>query len=111
VALSEAGSLVGLAGTVTTLAGIALELDAYDSAAIHHSRLTAEQVAAIGDRLLASTHEERAAIPVMHPGRADVITAGALILREIMDRTGAPDVVVSEHDILDGLAWSLTRTS
>ncbi|HET6635951.1 MAG TPA: Ppx/GppA phosphatase family protein [Streptomyces sp.] len=111
VPLSEAGTLVGLAGTVTTLAGIALELDAYDSAAIHHSRLTAEQVAGIGDRLLASTHEERAAIPVMHPGRVDVITAGALILREIVDRTGAPEVVVSEHDILDGLAWSLTRTS
>jgi exopolyphosphatase/guanosine-5'-triphosphate,3'-diphosphate pyrophosphatase len=111
VPLEEAGTLVGLAGTVTTLAGVALKLDAYDSTAIHHSRLTAAQVAAISDRLLASTHEERAAIPVMHPGRVDVITAGALILREVMERTGAPDVVVSEHDILDGLAWSLTETS
>ncbi len=111
VPLEESGTLVGLAGTVTTLAGVALQLDAYDAAAIHHSRLTAAQVAEIGERLLSSTHQERAAIPVMHPGRVDVITAGALILREVMDRTGAADIVVSEHDILDGLAWSLTETS
>ena len=111
VPLESSGTLVGLAGTVTTLAGIALKLDAYDSTAIHHSRLTASQVAGIGEWLLASTHGERAAIPVMHPGRVDVIAAGALILREVMERTGAPHVVVSEHDILDGLAWSLTETS
>jgi exopolyphosphatase / guanosine-5'-triphosphate,3'-diphosphate pyrophosphatase len=111
VPLAESGTLVGLAGTVTTLAGVALKLDAYDPAAVHHSRLTAVQAAEISDRLLASTHAERAAIPVMHPGRVDVITAGALILREVMERTGAADVVVSEHDILDGLAWSLTETS
>jgi exopolyphosphatase/guanosine-5'-triphosphate,3'-diphosphate pyrophosphatase len=108
VPLAESGTLVGLAGTVTTLAGIALELDVYDPAAIHHSRLTAAQVTRISETLLGSTHEERAAIPVMHPGRVDVINAGALILREVMERTGAGDVVVSEHDILDGLAWSLT---
>jgi exopolyphosphatase/guanosine-5'-triphosphate,3'-diphosphate pyrophosphatase len=99
---------VGLAGTVTTVSGIALGLDAYDAAAIHHSRVTREQTAAIVERLLASTHDERAAIPVMHPGRVDVITAGAVILLMIMERTGAREVVVSEHDILDGIAWSLS---
>jgi exopolyphosphatase/guanosine-5'-triphosphate,3'-diphosphate pyrophosphatase len=56
--------------------------------------------------LLASSHEERAAIPVMHPGRVDVIGAGALVLLAIMERTGASELVVSEHDILDGIAWS-----
>ncbi|SCK10676.1 Ppx/GppA phosphatase family protein [Streptomyces sp. WMMB 322] len=108
VPLAHARTLVGLAGTVTTVAGIALGLDAYDSAAIHHSRVPREQIAEIVERLLASTHEERAAIPVMHPGRVDVIAAGALILLVIMERTGAAEVVVSEHDILDGIAWSVS---
>ncbi len=108
VPLAEARTLVGLAGTVTTVAGIALGLDEYDSAAIHHSRVSAGQVREIVQRLLDSTHAERAAIPVMHPGRVDVIVAGALILQMIMERTGAREVVVSEHDILDGIAWSLT---
>jgi exopolyphosphatase / guanosine-5'-triphosphate,3'-diphosphate pyrophosphatase len=105
VPLASARTLVGLAGTVTTVAGIALGLDAYDGAAIHHSRVSREQVASIVGRLLASTHDERAAIPVMHPGRVDVITAGAVILQTIMERTGAREVVVSEHDILDGIAF------
>jgi exopolyphosphatase/guanosine-5'-triphosphate,3'-diphosphate pyrophosphatase len=106
VPLTEAGTLVGLAGSVTTVAGIALDLPAYDSAAIHHSRLSVSRVREVTDRLLAATHAERAAIPVMHPGRVDVIAAGALILRRVMERTGAEHVVVSEHDILDGLLWS-----
>ncbi|MFR9673443.1 exopolyphosphatase [Streptomyces sp. TR06-5] len=106
VPLEEARTLVGLAGTVTTVAGIALGLDTYDSEAIHHSSVTREQVAAISERLLAATHEERAAIPVMHPGRVDVIAAGSLVLRTIMERIGAAEVVVSEHDILDGIARS-----
>ncbi|MFF7037060.1 MULTISPECIES: Ppx/GppA phosphatase family protein [Streptomyces] len=106
VPLTGAGTLVGLAGTVTTVAGIALELPEYDSAAIHHSRISRGQVRAITEHLLRSTHDERAAIPVMHPGRVDVIGAGALVLLAVMERTGAHEVVVSEHDILDGIAWS-----
>nr|WP_206324384.1 exopolyphosphatase [Streptomyces sp. HNM0574] len=109
VPLERARTLVGLAGTVTTLAGIALGLEAYDSAAIHHSRLGHEQVAEITERLLAATHDERAAIPVMHPGRVDVISAGALVLLAIMERTGAEEVVVSEHDILDGIAHKVAE--
>jgi exopolyphosphatase/guanosine-5'-triphosphate,3'-diphosphate pyrophosphatase len=57
--------------------------------------------------LLNSTHDERAAIGVMHPGRVDVIAAGALVLLTVMRRTGAREVVVSEHDILDGIAYSV----
>ncbi|MCU7823115.1 Ppx/GppA phosphatase family protein [Kitasatospora sp. DSM 101779] len=109
VPLTEAATLVGLAGTVTTVAGIVLGLPEYDSAKIHHARLGVEQVRETATRLLHSTHAERAAIPVMHPGRADVIGAGALVLLEIMERTGAAEVVVSEHDILDGIAWSIAR--
>jgi exopolyphosphatase/guanosine-5'-triphosphate,3'-diphosphate pyrophosphatase len=107
VPLDRAATLVGLAGTVTTVAGIALGLPEYDSAAIHHSQLSVEAVREVTGRLLSSTHEQRAAIPVMHPGRVDVIAAGSLVLLEIMERTGAAEVVVSEHDILDGIAWSI----
>ncbi|MFB6818923.1 exopolyphosphatase [Streptomyces sp. NPDC056347] len=107
VPLTGAATLVGLAGTVTTVAAIALGLEEYDSSAIHHSRLSFEQVEEITGRLLGSTHAERAALGAMHPGRADVIVSGALILLAVMKRTGAREVVVSEHDILDGIAWSI----
>ncbi|MFC9705913.1 exopolyphosphatase [Streptomyces sp. NPDC056943] len=107
VPIGSAETLVGLAGSVTTVAAIALGLTEYDSEKIHHSRISAAQVAEVTDRLLASTHDERAAIPVIHPGRVDVIIAGALVLREIVERVGASEVVVSEHDILDGIALSV----
>ncbi|MGW2102219.1 Ppx/GppA phosphatase family protein [Streptomyces olivaceoviridis] len=107
VPLREAHTLVGLAGSVTTVSAIAQELPAYDSARIHHSRVSRERVREITERLLRSTHAERAAIPSLHPGRIDVIGAGALVLLAIMERIGAEEVVVSEHDILDGIGWSL----
>src|SRR6201996_6629466 len=106
---SRARTLVGLAGSVTTVAGIALDLPAYDSERLHHARLSAAQVHQVTTRLLAQTRAERARIPVMHPGRIDVIGGGALILDRIMIRLGLPEVLVSEHDILDGIAWSLAR--
>ncbi|MGW0471414.1 Ppx/GppA phosphatase family protein [Streptomyces coeruleorubidus] len=107
VPLREARTLVGLAGSVTTVSAIAQELPEYDSAAIHHSRVSREKVREITDWLLRSTHAERAAVPSMHPGRVDVIGAGALVLLSIMERIGAEEVVVSEHDILDGIAGSV----
>ncbi|MDX3068504.1 Ppx/GppA phosphatase family protein [Streptomyces sp. ND04-05B] len=107
VPLREAHTLVGLAGSVTTVSAIAQDLPAYDSAAIHHSRVSHDRVREITEWLLASTHAERQAVPSMHPGRVDVIAAGALVLLSIMERIGASEVVVSEHDILDGIAWSL----
>ncbi|MFF3607606.1 exopolyphosphatase [Streptomyces sp. NPDC002463] len=107
VPIDSAETLVGLAGSVTTVAAIALGLPEYDSEKVHHSRISAAQVAEVTDRLLASTHDERAAIPVIHPGRVDVIIAGALVVREIVERVGAREVVVSEHDILDGIALSV----
>lgn len=107
VPLREARTLVGLAGSVTTLSAIHQDLPEYDSAAIHHSRIPCARVREITEWLLRSTHAERAAIPSMHPGRVDVIGAGALVLLSIMERVGAEEVVVSEHDILDGIAWSV----
>jgi exopolyphosphatase/guanosine-5'-triphosphate,3'-diphosphate pyrophosphatase len=100
-------TLVGLAGSVTTVAGIALGLPAYDAAAIHHARIPAAQVHAVAEQLLAQRRLRRAAIGVMHPGRVDVIGAGAMILDRAMARFGLRDVLVSEHDILDGIARSL----
>ncbi|WP_326582282.1 Ppx/GppA family phosphatase [Streptomyces sp. NBC_00487] len=107
VPLREAHTLVGLAGSVTTLSAISQDLPAYDSVAIHHSRISHDRVREITEWLLRSKHAEREAVPSMHPGRVDVIAAGALVLLAIMERIGAPEVVVSEHDILDGIAWSV----
>ncbi|MDF5754789.1 Ppx/GppA phosphatase family protein [Spongiactinospora sp. TRM90649] len=107
VPVGAARTLVGLAGSVTTVAGIALGLSEYDPARIHHSRIPAGDVHEVTQRLLSMTHEERAALGVMHPGRVDVIGAGALILDRIVARYGFAEVAVSEHDILDGIAWSL----
>jgi exopolyphosphatase / guanosine-5'-triphosphate,3'-diphosphate pyrophosphatase len=107
----EAATLIGLAGSVTTVAAIALGLNAYDPARIHHARLSYDEVAKVTADLLAMTREQRLAMPVMHPGRADVIGAGALVLKVIMERAEMPSVVASEHDILDGIAWSVAETS
>lgn len=110
VPLNRAATLIGVAGSVTTVGAIHLGLTAYDSTAVHHARVPSSAVDRISEQLLAATHEERAAIPVIHPGRVDVIGAGALILRCVMERVGAPEVVLSERDILDGIAWSVVRS-
>jgi exopolyphosphatase/guanosine-5'-triphosphate,3'-diphosphate pyrophosphatase len=89
------------------VAGIALDLPEYDPDRIHGTVLTRQSVAEVTARVLAMRHEERAAIPVMHPGRVDVIGGGSLILRVIVESLGMPEVLTSEHDILDGIAWSL----
>jgi exopolyphosphatase / guanosine-5'-triphosphate,3'-diphosphate pyrophosphatase len=103
----QARTLIGLAGSVTTVAGIALGLPAYDADRIHHARVSAADVHEVTRSLLAQTRAARAAIGVMHPGRVDVIGGGALVLDRIMERFGFTEVLVSEHDILDGIAWSL----
>ncbi|MET8356527.1 Ppx/GppA phosphatase family protein [Micromonospora sp. NPDC005171] len=103
----EAATLVGLAGSVTTVVALAQGLREYDPERIHHARVSYEEVARVTAELLGQTRAQRLANPVMHPGRADVIGAGALVLRVIMERAGMPSVVASEHDILDGIAWSL----
>ncbi|WAX55926.1 Ppx/GppA family phosphatase [Jatrophihabitans cynanchi] len=107
VPLTSGATFVGLAGTVTTIAALALGLDHYDPEAIHASVISTDDVRTVTARLLAMTHAERAALPVMHPGRVDVIGGGALVLRTLLERTGADAVVTSEHDILDGIALSL----
>ncbi|MDX3244135.1 MULTISPECIES: Ppx/GppA phosphatase family protein [unclassified Streptomyces] len=109
VPLRAAHTLVGLAGSVTTVSAIAQNLPEYDSAAIHHSRVPRDKVREITEWLLRSTHAERAAVGAMHPGRVDVIAAGALVLLSIMERIGAEEVVVSEHDILDGIAFKVAE--
>jgi exopolyphosphatase/guanosine-5'-triphosphate,3'-diphosphate pyrophosphatase len=107
VPLREAATLVGLAGSVTTVAAMALDLPTYDRDRIHHARVSADDVHRVAAGLLAMTHAERAALPFMHPGRVDVIGAGALVLAIVLERVPVDSVVVSEHDILDGIAWSI----
>jgi exopolyphosphatase/guanosine-5'-triphosphate,3'-diphosphate pyrophosphatase len=111
VPVRQARTLVGLAGSVTTVAAIAMGLPVYDAARIHHARVSAADVHAVTRDLLARTRAARAAISVMHPGRADVIGGGALVLDRLMERFGFGEVLVSEHDILDGMAWSLAGDS
>ncbi|MCZ2825163.1 MULTISPECIES: Ppx/GppA phosphatase family protein [unclassified Modestobacter] len=110
VPVGEAATLVGLAGSVTTVAALALGLPAYDPVAIHGSRIPVGAVRSVAAGLLTATRARRAASPVMHPGRVDVIGAGALVLRVVMDAFDLDEVVVSEHDILDGIALRLARS-
>ncbi|TMM34400.1 MAG: Ppx/GppA family phosphatase [Actinobacteria bacterium] len=104
----SADEVVGLAGSVTTVAAIALDLPRYLPERTHHARISRADVARVSDDLLTLTRAQRLAIPSMHPGRADVIAAGALILRIILDRAGGGTVIASEHDILDGIAYGLS---
>ena len=107
VPVDQAAAFVGVAGTVTTIAALALKLPGYDPEAIHGSVIDYQQVAEVTDRLLGMRRDERAALPVMHPGRVDVIGGGALVLRTVMEFAAADRVIASEHDILDGIAMSL----
>jgi exopolyphosphatase/guanosine-5'-triphosphate,3'-diphosphate pyrophosphatase len=107
VPIREARALVGVAGTVTTVAAVALQLPEYDRTAVHHARLTPADLRTATTWLTNSTRAERSAVPSIHPGRVDVIGAGALILQRLFDRMTVNDLIVSEHDILDGVALSL----
>lgn len=111
VPVERARTWVGLAGTMTTLSALAQQLTAYDPAAIHLSRVSFGDLLAVCDRLITATRSQRAALGPMHPGRADVIGGGAIVVQELAhvlrDRAGIEELVVSEHDILDGIALSI----
>lgn len=107
VDLKTAKSIIGVAGTVTTVAAIALGHDAYRADLLHGAVISADQVTQVANQLQQLSRAEKAALPVMHPGRVDVIAAGALVLDLIMRAVGLTELIVSEHDILDGLALSL----
>lgn len=109
VPIKQARTVIAVAGTATTVAAAALELDEYDRYAIHLSRISAEKTADISRRFLGMKRDEIAALGYMHPGRVDVIAAGALVLDRIMKATGASEFVASERDILDGMAWSIAH--
>lgn len=116
VDFSSARGLVGLAGTVTTLTARALGLEEYDASRIHGTELSVEQVVEVCEWFIHSSKAERDALGYMHPGRSDVMAAGALVWEEVvkrvaarMEESGHPlgAVVTSEHDILDGMAlWA-----
>ena len=107
VDLGAAMTVVGIAGTMTTIAAGLLDLPAYDREAIDRSVHRLEEVHAYVDTLVAMTVAERLALGYMHPGRADVIGAGALIASRTLRRTPLETLLVSESDILEGIAWSM----
>jgi exopolyphosphatase/guanosine-5'-triphosphate,3'-diphosphate pyrophosphatase len=107
VPLVGAATVVGVGGTVTTVGAGVLDLAAYDRDLVDQAVLPVEDVHALAGRLLAMPYAERLDLPWLHPGRADVIGAGVLILDRVLRRTGVTTLVVSEADILDGIAWSL----
>lgn len=109
VPITKARTLVAVAGTATTVAAAALDLESYDRYAIHQSHISATKVSTISTRFLNMSRTELAALGYMHPGRVDVIAAGALVLDRIMKATGLPEFVASESDILDGIAWSIAK--
>jgi exopolyphosphatase/guanosine-5'-triphosphate,3'-diphosphate pyrophosphatase len=107
VPLARSHSVVGTSGTIKTLAAAMLDLPCYDRDAIDGVVLGAADTRAYVERLVAMPVAERRAIPSMHPGRADVIGAGALIWSRVLAASGVDDYRVSEADILYGIAWSL----
>ncbi|NEW45151.1 Ppx/GppA phosphatase family protein [Nocardia cyriacigeorgica] len=111
VPVDSAHTWVGVAGTMTTIAAVALDLPEYDSERVHLTRLTLDELHAVCDRLVGMNHDQRAALGPMHPGRVDVIGGGAVITEvlseELSRRAGITELVVSEHDILDGIAMSI----
>jgi exopolyphosphatase/guanosine-5'-triphosphate,3'-diphosphate pyrophosphatase len=107
VPVGDARTLVGVAGSVTTVAAMALELKAYDPAVLHGAVVTRDQVERVTGQLLTMTREQRAALPFMHEGRVDVIAGGAMVLRALMRAFGQQQVIASETDILDGIVYRL----
>jgi exopolyphosphatase/guanosine-5'-triphosphate,3'-diphosphate pyrophosphatase len=110
VPVPDARTWVGVAGTITTLSAVAQGLSEYDATRTHLSRLSDAEIGATADRLLAASHGERAANRAIHAGRVDVIGGGALITQvlaeQLRERAGITELLVSEHDILDGIALS-----
>ncbi|MFV8319902.1 exopolyphosphatase [Mycobacterium sp. 23] len=111
VPVAGARTWVGLAGTMTTLSALAQGLTRYDAAAIHLSRVPFGELLQVCDRLIRMTRAQRAALGPMHEGRVDVIGGGAIVVqelaRELGSRAGITELVVSEHDILDGIVLSI----
>jgi len=113
--VSEIGpvdTFVGVAGTVTTVAAHALNLPSYDADTIHLVELKLGDVSHACISLARMTIADRRALPFMHPGRADVIGGGALILDRLIERLPllTETLLVSERDILDGIAWSIVAS-
>jgi len=107
VPINSAKSLIAVAGTATTVAAAALDLSKYDRDLIHLSKISADKVHKVAQMFQSMNKNEISALPYMHEGRVDVITAGSLVLSRVMAATGAAEFVASESDILDGMAFSL----
>ena len=103
---AKAKTVVGVAGTVTTVVAHILQLTKYDPDVLHGAEITNEQISQTAKDFIALSFKQRAALPYMHEGRVEVITAGSIVLDEVMKGIGATKLIASERDILDGVAWS-----
>ena len=111
VPVDRARAWVGVAGTMTTLSALVQKMTVYDPQAIHLSRVGFAELLDVCDQLIGMTHAQRAALGPMHEGRVDVIAGGAIVVEELAhtlgQRAGIDELIVSEHDILDGIALSI----
>jgi len=107
VAVDKANTVIGVAGTVTTVAAHVLNISAYDPDLLHGAELTSESISKTADDFTRLSFDERAELPYMHPGRVEVITAGSIVLDEVVKGINAKKIIASERDILDGVTWSL----
>lgn len=106
---AKPNALVAVAGTATQLAAVLYGVEPYDPARIHGSKITHAELQALVAKLASIDLEARKALTGMDPKRADVIIAGALILDETLERLNFTEMIISEHDILDGLIRTLSE--
>jgi exopolyphosphatase/guanosine-5'-triphosphate,3'-diphosphate pyrophosphatase len=114
VDVSQAQTIIGLAGSITTVAAEALQLETYERTRIHGSQFSVDEIERAAYSLIHMTYDQRKARGFMHPGRVDVIGAGALVLMRSMAKISSahssmPVLTVSEHDILDGIIYDLLK--
>jgi exopolyphosphatase / guanosine-5'-triphosphate,3'-diphosphate pyrophosphatase len=107
VAVDTANTVIGVAGTVTTVAAHVLNISSYDPDLLHGAEITSDSITKTAEDFTRLSFAERGKLPYMHPGRVEVITAGSIVLDEVVKGINAKRIIASERDILDGVTWSL----
>jgi exopolyphosphatase / guanosine-5'-triphosphate,3'-diphosphate pyrophosphatase len=107
VAVDTANTVIGVAGTVTTVAAHVLNISSYDPDLLHGAEITSDSITKTAEDFARLSFSERGKLPYMHPGRVEVITAGSIVLDEVVKGINAKRIIASERDILDGVTWSL----
>ncbi|MFT8396546.1 exopolyphosphatase [Propionibacterium sp.] len=109
IELSDIGTFIGVAGTVTSMAALSLGLFRYDRSRVHGAAIGRDKLREVADRLLSATVADVTSWGPVQPQRAEVLCAGALIVAEVVARVGTDAMVASESDILDGIALGMLK--